>query len=262
MIVDSIDQQETPCSTSSTVATSDCNVADGDAQRFCQHCFRLVNECVPGGKCQEEAAQLAQLTSILRLRDGLRKQASDSDCDSAVAKAHSSESDDASSCSESLSPVRVGDSVVVKEGPRTGQVGTVVDDDGCGVAIQVALSDGKLDWFGRSPSRSCSLGSEDSESLDGEHDDCEPDVGSSDASQLESVSESEFEQACQDAWMASQQEQKVITEAKNKQSTVPDQNQHCLRDAEELAQAFEPSAKRVCVEVPIFDPLSLSVGGA
>jgi len=178
---------------------------------------------------------------------------------SELAKADASnfDLDAASSSSEEIhSPVRVGDEVVVREGPLAGEIGTVVDDHGgCGKTIQVALSDGTLDCFGRASSR----GSDDSDGSDSdgmseskkELVDGEPEPGSCHASELESVSESEFEQACHDAWNASQQAVQVAiaSGADNTESTTRDRNHKEVGVAQDGPSSLEPPMKRARAEV-------------
>jgi len=150
----------------------------------------------------------------------------------------------------------IGDEVVVREGPLAGEIGTVVDDHGgCGKTIQVALSDGTLDCFGRASSR----GSDDSDGSDSdgmseskkELVDGEPEPGSCHASELESVSESEFEQACHDAWNASQQAVQVAiaSGADNTESTTRDRNHKEVGVAQDGPSSLEPPMKRARAEV-------------
>lgn len=163
------------------------------------------------------------------------------------------------SSEDAPSPVHVGDEVVVREGPLAGKTGTVVEDlDGRGKTIQVALSDGTVDWFGRTPSHA-------SDDSDGSHGsgsdgmsetkkdvvDGKPEPGSGHASELESVSESEFEQACHDAWNASQQTMQVTATsgADKKESPAHDGNHKDDGVAKDGSGLLEPPLKRARAEV-------------
>lgn len=178
--------------------------------------------------------------------------------DSGDTVALNSDSEVASSCSGEIgSPVQIGDSVVVKEGPSMGQTGTVVnDDDGSGIAIQVALSNGTVDWFARSPSHDVSCGNiTDS---DREVVQNEVDSASCNASELENVSDSEFEQACSDALNASHQ---GPISGQNQQS--PCCHSPCSGGGPKHRTDFaEPPLKRTRVEVPIVEKMETDGGEA
>lgn len=192
-----------------------------------------------------------------------------SSSESADIEGFNTDSEVASSCSGS--PVQVGDSVVVREGPRIGQTGTVVDDDGgSGYAIQVSLSNGAVDWFARSPSHDVSSG--DVTDSDKEIErivkevESASDAESFNASELESASESDFEQACVDAWLCHQGPDAVsaVSKAIDGQSPISDQKQldqipqsltqsltRINGPSQHGSDSHEPPIKRTRVEDPV-----------
>lgn len=174
----------------------------------------------------------------------------------------SSDSEVPSSCSGVIhSPVQVGDSVVVREGPRIGQTGTVVNNDGGnGIAVQVALSNGIVDWFARSPSHDVSSGDRTDSSNEIVCE--ESDVGSFNASELESASD---EPEVWNVLYSMHQEFKVAStpnKAVNSQLQISDPNQQpalrhspCFGDglSSHDPDFCEPPIKRTCVEVSVVD---------
>merc|ERR1719329_1366141 len=81
--------------------------------------------------------------------------------------------------------------------------------------------------------------------------DGKPEHGSGHASELESVSESEFEQACHDAWNASQQTMQVTATSgtDKKESPIHDGNHTDDGVAKDRSGLLEPPLKRARAQV-------------